>query len=463
MSEAMPQTPEDDDRENRSPLPPEAQSRIDDFLTAVDAAMAKANVSGRERRNVIDDLRGQILEMLSQRGQTATAADVEAVLAELDPPQSYAEDAGESPGESATESTSESTAEPAPKSPERPWHGCGPAGWRARRFGWGRRRWWGHWRQRREIAAAIQQALAHRKWGLAGHPLLSRLTETARRAITQAKREARQLNHDYIGTEHVLIGLSLEPAGIAAQVLNELGATPEKIRQAMNSLVKQGTQAVTAERLPLTPRAMQGFALAWEMAQQAGREKIDTEDLLLGQIQIEEGAAARMIQNLGLTLEQVKEAVNAAIQRAQRPREPAAVTFWPPATGKSVAIGSEIWTCIAGGQDTGGAYSMFDCSLPAGVSSAMLRHHREAKAYFVTEGELEIQIGVRSFRATTGSFVSIPKDVEHRISNVTAANAKAIVTVTPSGLEKFLTELGAAPGELLGVAEEYGIELIESK
>ena len=139
--------------------------------------------------------------------------------------------------------------------------------------------------------------------------MFDRFTERARKVMTLARQEAQRFNHDYIGTEHILLGLVQEGSGVAAQVLKSLDVDLKKIRMEVEKIVKNGTNMVTMGQLPFTPRAKKVLELALEEAENLGHSYIGTEHLLLGLIRENEGIAAQVLLNLGTTLEEVREQV----------------------------------------------------------------------------------------------------------------------------------------------------------
>jgi len=140
-------------------------------------------------------------------------------------------------------------------------------------------------------------------------PMFSRFTERARKVILLAKEEAKRFNHDYIGTEHILLGLVREGEGVAAAVLASFGLSPEKIRLEVEKLVQPGPTTVISGDLPFTPKAKKVIELAMEEARSLGHNYIGTEHLLLGLIREGEGVASQVLMNMGLELEKVREEV----------------------------------------------------------------------------------------------------------------------------------------------------------
>ncbi|MDD5174014.1 MAG: ATP-dependent Clp protease ATP-binding subunit, partial [Candidatus Omnitrophica bacterium] len=139
--------------------------------------------------------------------------------------------------------------------------------------------------------------------------MFNRFTERARKVILLAKEEAKRFNHDYIGTEHILLGLVREGEGVAAAVLASFGLTPDKIRIEVEKLVQPGPSTVISGDLPFTPKAKKVMELATEEARALGHNYIGTEHLLLGLIREGEGVASQVLMNLGMELERVREEV----------------------------------------------------------------------------------------------------------------------------------------------------------
>jgi ATP-dependent Clp protease ATP-binding subunit ClpC len=150
--------------------------------------------------------------------------------------------------------------------------------------------------------------------------MFDRFTDRARKVMNLAKQEAQRLNHEYIGTEHILLGLIQEGSGVAASVLKNLGIDLKKIRAEIEKIVKGSPTMVTMGTLPFTPRAKKVLELALEEASQLGHNYIGTEHLLLGLIKENEGIAARVLLNLGVKLEEVREGTAAAATGRSRRR-----------------------------------------------------------------------------------------------------------------------------------------------
>ncbi|NQU95975.1 MAG: ATP-dependent Clp protease ATP-binding subunit [Candidatus Omnitrophica bacterium] len=136
--------------------------------------------------------------------------------------------------------------------------------------------------------------------------MFNRFTERARKVILLAKEEAKRFNHDYIGTEHILLGLVREGEGVAAAVLASLGLSADKIRFEVEKLVQPGPATIVSGDIPFTPKAKKVIELAMEEARSLGHNYIGTEHLLLGLIREGEGVASQVLMNLGLELDKVR-------------------------------------------------------------------------------------------------------------------------------------------------------------
>jgi ATP-dependent Clp protease ATP-binding subunit ClpA len=133
-------------------------------------------------------------------------------------------------------------------------------------------------------------------------------TDRARRVVVLAQEEARLLNHDYIGTEHLLLGLAHESEGVAAKALESLGIRLEALRSQVQEIIGQGQRAPTGH-ISFTPRAKKVLELSLRESQQLGHNYIGTEHLLLGLIREGEGVAAQVLVELGADLSRVRQQV----------------------------------------------------------------------------------------------------------------------------------------------------------
>jgi ATP-dependent Clp protease ATP-binding subunit ClpC len=138
--------------------------------------------------------------------------------------------------------------------------------------------------------------------------MFERFTDRARRVVVLAQEEARMLNHNYIGTEHILLGLIHEGEGVAAKALESLGISLEGVREQVEEIIGQG-QTAPAGHIPFTPRAKKVLELSLREALQLGHNYIGTEHILLGLIREGEGVAAQVLQKLGADLNRVRQQV----------------------------------------------------------------------------------------------------------------------------------------------------------
>jgi len=139
--------------------------------------------------------------------------------------------------------------------------------------------------------------------------MFERFTDRARKVMALANQEAQRFNHEYIGTEHILLGLVKEGSGVGANVLKNLDVDIKKLRLEVEKLVKSGPDMVTMGKLPHTPRAKKVIEFAIEEARSLNHNYIGTEHLLLGLLRETEGIAAQVLMNLGLKLEEVRQEV----------------------------------------------------------------------------------------------------------------------------------------------------------
>ena len=138
--------------------------------------------------------------------------------------------------------------------------------------------------------------------------MFERFTDRARRVVVLAQDEARNLNHNYIGTEHLLLGLITEGEGVAAKALDMMNIERDQVREAVIDIIGEGEKPVEGH-IPFTPRAKRIFELSLREALQLGHNYIGTEHLLLGLLKEGEGVAAQVLTKLGADLSQVRQAV----------------------------------------------------------------------------------------------------------------------------------------------------------
>jgi ATP-dependent Clp protease ATP-binding subunit ClpC len=138
--------------------------------------------------------------------------------------------------------------------------------------------------------------------------MFERFTDRARRVVAQAQEEARMLDHSYIGTEHILLGLISEGEGVGARALESLGLSLDAVRQQVEEIIGRGQQAPTGH-IPFTPRAKKVLELSLREALQLGHNYIGTEHILLGLISEGDGVAAQVLVRLGADLNRVRQQV----------------------------------------------------------------------------------------------------------------------------------------------------------
>jgi ATP-dependent Clp protease ATP-binding subunit ClpA len=141
---------------------------------------------------------------------------------------------------------------------------------------------------------------------------LDRYTDRARLSLAAAEREARELNHNYLGTEHLLLGLIDVTEGVAAKVLVNLGVEPDRVRQTIHNILGMGREPVSDEIGP-TPRAKQALELAREEARQLNHHYVGTEHILLGLAREGEGVAAGILSTLGVDVEKTRSEVTTVL------------------------------------------------------------------------------------------------------------------------------------------------------
>ncbi|MFT4124127.1 MAG: Clp protease N-terminal domain-containing protein, partial [Microbacteriaceae bacterium] len=138
--------------------------------------------------------------------------------------------------------------------------------------------------------------------------MFERFTDRARRVVVLAQEEAKMLNHNYIGTEHILLGLIHEGEGVAAKALESLGISLDAVREQVQDIIGQGQTQPTGH-IPFTPRAKKVLELSLREALQLGHNYIGTEHILLGLIREGEGVAAQVLVKLGADLNKVRQQV----------------------------------------------------------------------------------------------------------------------------------------------------------
>ena len=132
--------------------------------------------------------------------------------------------------------------------------------------------------------------------------MFEKFTERARKVMSLARGEAQRLNSEFIGTEHILLGIIQEGGGVAAKVLKNLNIDMRRIRQEVEKLVSPGSSTIQLGQIPFSPRAKRVIELSGEAAAALGHDIIGTEHLLLGLLKEQEGVAAQVLMNLGMKM-----------------------------------------------------------------------------------------------------------------------------------------------------------------
>jgi ATP-dependent Clp protease ATP-binding subunit ClpC len=139
--------------------------------------------------------------------------------------------------------------------------------------------------------------------------VFERFTERARQVVVLGQDEARALKHNYIGTEHILLGLLREEEGLAARVLESFDITVEEVREQVKRLVGQGDEEIVGGQIPFTPRAKKVLELALREALSLGHNYIGTEHVLLGVVRENQGVAARILLEFDADAEKIRNEI----------------------------------------------------------------------------------------------------------------------------------------------------------
>jgi ATP-dependent Clp protease ATP-binding subunit ClpC len=160
--------------------------------------------------------------------------------------------------------------------------------------------------------------------------LFERFTDTARRVVVYAQEEARLLDHSYIGTEHILLGLLHDDTETAVQVLTAIGADLQAVRGQVEEIIGRGQDLPTGD-IPFTPRAKKVLELSLREALQLGHNYIGSEHILLGLLREREGVGAQVLERLGAGFDELRQSILTLLRARQRPRRSRSV--FPAAGG----------------------------------------------------------------------------------------------------------------------------------
>ena len=211
-----------------------------------------------------------------------------------------------------------------------------------------------------------------------------KFTERARRVLSLAQNEAQQLNHNYMGTEHLLLGLLGEPDGVAHKMLEYMGAQPDSVRASVMQIIGRGDRIVMGE-IGLTPRSKKAIELAVDEARRLNQHFVGTEHLLLGLIREGDGVAAGVLKSAGVTLERARSALTDMMMARQRvsgaqPATPATTAAAAPTPGTTPASApkNNVVTCRL----DDAAVDALDALVEAGIRST----RSDAAAWLISAG-----------------------------------------------------------------------------
>jgi ATP-dependent Clp protease ATP-binding subunit ClpA len=202
--------------------------------------------------------------------------------------------------------------------------------------------------------------------------MFERFTDRARRVVVLAQEEARLLNHNYIGTEHILLGLVHEGDGVAAQALASLGVTLDGVRQQVEEIIGRGGSP-PSEHIPFTPRAKKVLELSLREAIQLGHNDIGTEHILLGILREGEGVACQVLVKLGTSLPKVRAQVLQLV--AESPGEGTSGWVFRPSSELTAVLDEAHRVAEAGGKREVMPIHLFLAAVeyPDGAAGRMLR------------------------------------------------------------------------------------------
>jgi len=179
-----------------------------------------------------------------------------------------------------------------------------------------------------------------------------RFTKRARRVLTLAQEEAQRLNHNYIGTEHLLLGLVREENGVAVRVLRDLGVDPKQIRERVERTVGRGQRAMYG-KLSLTPRTKRVIELAVDEARRLGHHYIGTEHLLLGLVRAGEGVAVDVLRGLGVSLDKVRSQTARVMMESSTQSSSPATSGREGSSGKGTPLVDQLGTDLTAQAEQG--------------------------------------------------------------------------------------------------------------
>ena len=241
--------------------------------------------------------------------------------------------------------------------------------------------------------------------------MFEKFTERSRKALSLAQNEAQRLNHNYIGTEHILLGLVAEGDGVAAKALQHLGVELPAVRRQVEFIVGRGDRPVYGE-IGMTPRGKKVLQLAVDEARRMNHHYIGTEHLLLGMIREGEGIAAGVLESLGVNLEQARNEVlriigQPGVGAASKPADTAPSPTPPTASAPK----NNVVTCRL----DDAAVSALDALVEAGIRST----RSDAAAWLISAGiEAHRELFDR-VNATISEIRKLRREAQHIAHQVT--------------------------------------------
>jgi ATP-dependent Clp protease ATP-binding subunit ClpA len=255
--------------------------------------------------------------------------------------------------------------------------------------------------------------------------MYERFSDRARKVMQLANQEAQRFNHEYIGTEHILLGLVKEGSGVAAEVLKSRDVDLRKVRLEVEKIVQAGPDVVTIGKLPQTPRAKKVIEYAIEEARNLKDDHVGTEHLLVGLARETEGVAAQVLMNLGLHLNDLRQAVSKlAIHVTKRAREVVQLAKEEARRLRHEHLGSE--HLLLGLAKEGAMRAA--CDEKPGVAAAVLAQHGIDLPKMRLEVEKLIPCGSAQTKAEPRSTPGLEKAMDHAMDEATNLQERHVGT-----------------------------------
>jgi len=286
--------------------------------------------------------------------------------------------------------------------------------------------------------------------------MFERFSDRAQKVMALANQEANRLFHEYIDTEHILLGLLKEGSGVGANVLKSLGVNLHKVRLEVEKLVKPGPDIITTGKLPQTPLAKKVVAYAIDEARNLDHNYVGTEHLLLGLLNVTNGVAAVVLRNLGVNIDATRKGVIDLLGGGVgTPAQPGVCCLPPQGLQPQVigvnegqaftVLGMPVRMVLSSAQ-TGGAMMLFEQSAKPGQGVPMHIHEDEDEVFRVLEGQVRVTVNKAVTIAKPGDTVFGPRLIPHDWSVFGDKPAKILVAVLPgTGFETMLLDLSQLP------------------